>query len=867
MATVWEIISQSALLILILLALRPVFKKHVSARFRYALWLLPVIRLLVPFSAQSVMSIWNMVKPEVSSGLTAAGNSGMAQTLPGITVLPPSQAALTAAGQTLQSTSPILDAAASTVQTAPLHWAQLLPSIGMAVWVLGGIAFLLMLAANNIRLAKRLRGARRVPADVKVPVLLADALPSPCLTGFWRPRIVITPEVFASNALLDMVLRHEWTHYRRHDHLWTAVRGMLLCAWWWNPLVWLAARLSREDCEAACDEAVISHMAPEDRQRYGMSLIALLGKNPYAQSLMQTTTAMQGSKRAMKERITMIANWKSKGRMITICAALCVALLVPVLCTSAVGQGTANAQTPEPGNTSDAAAIQEEKNEGHTANISLEKAAAYREDEFLFAGRDSELIRRAILLCADQDGQTKWAVQEDAGAASKYNTAIPYEDDKYIAVRYIVSPSDTYYSVIELIQNGSILGQIERPYVIQGIFPAEQGFLEISKPSMISTTIKKVDFEHGLIWQKTYQEDWFLDQVVTVSDGYIAIGSHTADNFAEDSTVGVVMKLDRNGDTVWKHYYRQKSDFRSGISVFDSSAVLVGNAYASANTLLREKDQRTYSFIAMYDERGLVWQTEYRFGGGKNGHMESIIQVEDGFLASCEASEPYGPSEVRLLLFDRQGNIVKEWVEPMGDMSRIYIPVLHHTPKGIYLTAGGKVPGGKWQTVMKKINLPADESTDSGEAVTQLTVLNKYSRTAAQISQTGPYRGMPDEEIEQLIAKWNEEYKDADSWNLEKKVRDDTTKHIHGLPDEGMITHLNAIHILLEYIKREYSDVPFEDIACLKPHISFIIDYEFPQWQIDLMPPDTNLEMFGFTGYIYADTGDVRYVVHGPGNG
>ena len=57
MATFLEVISQSALLILILLVLRPVLKKVLGARFRYALWLLPALRLMVPFSVQSAMSI------------------------------------------------------------------------------------------------------------------------------------------------------------------------------------------------------------------------------------------------------------------------------------------------------------------------------------------------------------------------------------------------------------------------------------------------------------------------------------------------------------------------------------------------------------------------------------------------------------------------------------------------------------------------------------------------------------------------------------------------------------------------------------------------------------------------------------------
>ena len=343
-----EIISQSALLILILLVLRPVFKKVLDARFRYVLWLLPALRLMVPYSIQSAMSIWNIVVlPALPAGLTTAGNSGMEQTLAGINVLPASATVITTSSQkAMQATAPSMDGL-NAMNAALLNWIQLLSSIGMALGVLGSLAALTMMVINNIRIAHRLRRAERVLMDSKVPVLLADSFPSPCLIGLLRPCIAITTEVIKSKVLFDMVLRHEMMHYRRHDHLWTALRSVLLCLWWWNPLVWLAAYYSREDCETACDEAVINNMSLEDRQQYGMSLIALLRKTPSTRSLLLSTTAMQSSKRAMKERITMIANWKKKGRFATICIVLCVALLLPVLCTSAIGQGTEMTQAPE----------------------------------------------------------------------------------------------------------------------------------------------------------------------------------------------------------------------------------------------------------------------------------------------------------------------------------------------------------------------------------------------------------------------------------------------------------------------------------------------------------------------------------------
>ncbi len=263
METFLEVIGQGALLVLILLVLRPVLKKVLSARFRYALWLLPALRLLAPFSVQSAMSIWNIVQPALPIGVTRA-STNMASALSGIAVPPTSPAVVTTASQTIQATTPNMDA----ISAMPLNWLQLLSFAGMTVWILGSITALFMMVKNNKRIAQRLRGAEQISTNSKVPVILSNIFPSPCLEGLLHPCIAITAEVIQSETLLDMVLLHELTHYRRLDHLWTALRSILLCLWWWNPLVWLAAHYSREDCEAACDEAVICGMTLESRRQY-----------------------------------------------------------------------------------------------------------------------------------------------------------------------------------------------------------------------------------------------------------------------------------------------------------------------------------------------------------------------------------------------------------------------------------------------------------------------------------------------------------------------------------------------------------------------------------------------------------------------
>lgn len=210
------------------------------------------------------------------------------------------------------------------------------------------------------------------------------------------------------------------------------------------------------------------------------------------------------------------------------------------------------------------------------------------------------------------------------------------------------------------------------------------------------------------------------------------------------------------------------------------------------------------------------------------------------------------------MLIDRQGRIVQEWNESTGDLSKFYVPALLHTSKGIYLIAGGNDSNGKQLTVMKKINVPSAGKPDNDGTVMQLTIKDMDSWTVAQRPQIERYRGLSDKDIEQLIAKWSDEYKDTDFWNLEKRAQEDP--QIHGIPSEYMGTHIGAIQILLKYIQRMYSDMTLDDLKDYRPHIAYRIDLGAPQWQITLMSPDAQGQ--SFTGYIYAETGEIVDIIY-----
>ena len=129
---------------------------------------------------------------------------------------------------------------------------------------------------------------------------------SPCLFGL-NPAIYIPPDCLDDNEALKFILAHEEAHYRHGDHLWSYLRCICLALHWFNPLVWLAAVLSRRDCEMACDESVLNRIGDEYRKAYGNTLINMIERQTKPSDLLLGTTMMTSGKSAIKERITMIA--------------------------------------------------------------------------------------------------------------------------------------------------------------------------------------------------------------------------------------------------------------------------------------------------------------------------------------------------------------------------------------------------------------------------------------------------------------------------------------------------------------------------------------------------------------------------------
>ena len=315
-----EILISSSVLILVLAILRLVLRDKISARLQYALWLLVLVRLLVPVSFfHSPVSVAEAAAP-VTEQADLYANGILLYDVPVISVVPPQAR-----------------------QDAPPFSARHSLSRGEAagyVWVAGMGVMTAWFLFVNVRLARRLKKNRtQYDYNSVMPVYVAEGIPSPCLFGLFKPSIYLTERAAEDDARARQIIAHELTHYRHGDMIWSLLRSVCLVVWWFNPLVWLAAALSRQDCELACDEGTIKALGEDVRFDYGRTLVGMAKVGSRPSDLLCGATTMTTGKKSLKDRVARIANAPKMS--------VTVAVIVLIIAAIAVGCTYGSAELPE----------------------------------------------------------------------------------------------------------------------------------------------------------------------------------------------------------------------------------------------------------------------------------------------------------------------------------------------------------------------------------------------------------------------------------------------------------------------------------------------------------------------------------------
>ena len=322
-----EILLTSSVLILALLILRRVFRDKISRRMQYALWGLVLLRLLVPVNLPAAdFSVLTAAAPVIGAADEHTLYLGPVRE----TISAPADYGFAAIGPASpDNTRTVTNENQVTSQIEYDRQIDLKATL-QPVWFCGMAVMVLWLVGSNLRFWRKLQKSR-IPLelpDCKHPVyLVEEGLASPCLFGLFRPAVYLTPAAMAMEDGLRHVLVHEETHARQLDPLWSLLRGVCLVVYWFDPLVWLAAAASKEDCELSCDEVALKRLGEDQRIPYGQTLLRLIPVKRTAGGVLLTATTMTSDKKRLKERITRIAE-NRKTRKAALCAVLALTAAV-----------------------------------------------------------------------------------------------------------------------------------------------------------------------------------------------------------------------------------------------------------------------------------------------------------------------------------------------------------------------------------------------------------------------------------------------------------------------------------------------------------------------------------------------------------
>ena len=296
-----EVLTVSALIAVVLLV-RAIFKNRVPKRMLYALWLVVLLKLCLPGTLVSLP-----VLPAKDAAVLAQSAERPVQTAP--VIQRPAQTVTKPQTPAQQPVSPVQETAKPAAK--PLATAQILQiawfsgSALLGLWLFGAWAvFTIRLHRNRRFLGKR--GG--------TCIYVSGAVKSPCLAGL-IPAVYLTEDVLQADEA-ELILRHELTHLRHLDFLWSLCRTAAVTVYWWNPFIWLAAICSKRDAELACDEAVAAKLPESKRLAYARAILAQAPRK---------TAALSLAGPPVKERILCLTK---KQRTSVLCVILALLLVV-----------------------------------------------------------------------------------------------------------------------------------------------------------------------------------------------------------------------------------------------------------------------------------------------------------------------------------------------------------------------------------------------------------------------------------------------------------------------------------------------------------------------------------------------------------
>ena len=337
----------ASILAVVLFASKPLISNKFSKSIQYCLWIVVLLRLVVPFSLETSM----MNELFYGKQTTAAAASP--------TIIQP-------IGDTSDNNSKtailpgIIESTANGVYKDYADHGRLFLDLtnrySLYLWLLGVIISLTVNLVGYVRFSKLLKQTNKAATDRETEILVAllkgrnnvrlarnHFVTTPMLIGIIRPYIIIPDTNYNENQLKNILL-HEITHLKHFD---IAVKWLTMIAssiHWFNPLMYFIKKQVHLACELACDEAVIKNLSPEEKQAYGDTLISVVAGHKYPHGVLQAT--MCEEKKSLKERLIAIMNYHQRSKPVMLLSIIIVGFVVIGALYLGAGVGIGNDTPP-----------------------------------------------------------------------------------------------------------------------------------------------------------------------------------------------------------------------------------------------------------------------------------------------------------------------------------------------------------------------------------------------------------------------------------------------------------------------------------------------------------------------------------------
>lgn len=309
-----------ALLLLLILGLKPLYKNKFSKRWQYYIWIVVALRFLLPFTPD------NAIVGSLFEKFDTAVIANEIPTSPNVPV-PVNPGNNNAE---LVQTNREMTAAA---MREPLNIYVCL----FFIWS----ALALVLFVRKITVyqgfIQYIKAGNKEVSDIKILNLLSDCeeklniktrvelsrnslIASPMLIGFFRPRIIL-PVGELEDKELSYIFVHELTHYKQRDMFYKWLIQIVVCVHWFNPFVYLLEKEVNKSCELSCDEKIISILNEKAKREYGDTLISFLKSNNLYKSSLASVTLTEGAEQ-LKERLGTIMKFRKKSKAIIVVTAI-----------------------------------------------------------------------------------------------------------------------------------------------------------------------------------------------------------------------------------------------------------------------------------------------------------------------------------------------------------------------------------------------------------------------------------------------------------------------------------------------------------------------------------------------------------------